>query len=83
MYTTEQIMERFGFSKSRLNQLRMGYNRKVQSKNKGIVTYPIPARLIKDVHWWYEDRNIVYDESAIPLLEDVVKDRRKQEIENK
>ena len=82
MYSTEQIMERFGFSKSRLNQLRKGYNKKAKSKNKGEVTYQIAARLIKDVHWWYEDRNIVYDESAIPLLEDVVKDRKK-ESENK
>lgn len=73
-YSQQDILKRFSFSRQRLLQLRMGYKYR-QKKNGVLYEYMIEPRLIKGEHWWYDDREIVFDESAIPILEDVVKDR--------
>ena len=74
-YSQQDILKRFGFSRQRLVQLRMGYKHR-QKKNGVTYEHMIEPRLIKGVHWWYDELNIVFDESAIPVLEDVVKDRK-------
>lgn len=75
-YSQEDILKRFGFSRQRLVQLRLGYKTK-RKYNGETYEYNIEPRLIKGEHWWYDDREIVFDESAIPILEHVVKDRVK------
>lgn len=77
-YTQQDILKRFGFSRQRLVQLRMGYKQR-QVKNGVTYEYMIEPRLIKGEHWWYDDLQIVFGESAIPVLEDVVKDRVKNQ----
>lgn len=56
----------------------MGYKQR-QVKNGVTYEYMIEPRLIKGEHWWYDDLQIVFGESAIPVLEDVVKDRVKNQ----
>lgn len=72
-YTQQEIIEMFGFTMPRLTQLRNGYTLR---PTKGGKKYNIDPRLIKGEHWWYEDRYVVYSESALPILQAVVNDRK-------